>query len=347
MRIFFIVFYSCLFLFSSSSFCKGIVIADEKFQLLRFETSDTMEIVKLADSISTNYSKVILHLGTDYVFNKGNIYFEPVRQKNLMVFSNRLAKNKTKLFLWFLDAYGDDQFQKIYANHTSIITAVSNKIKELNLKYSGIYIDLEWINDGAKTERANNSKFVEILKYIEQIFPTKEVGFFCSLIDSEKVNHKRGYSFELIKQTRANPIVMLYIKDGGFYYENNEIQPYLNDVRLAELKAFYNQQKWETCISLESAWIIKDKNETISLRLNPEEVLRLKKNIIPENKKKYNFFTINQYSISSDILIKQRNRKDVLLSKTSIVWLMKVNEILMDTDNFLWEYYSLQTPGWR
>ncbi len=347
MRILYIFFCSCLFLFSSKSFAKGIVIADEKFQLLRFETIDTMEMVKLADSISANYSKVILHLGTDYVFNKGNIYFEPVRQKNLMVFSNRLSKNKTKLFLWFLDAYGDDQFQKIYANHTSIITTVSNKIKELKLKYSGIYIDLEWINDGAKIERANNSKFVEILKYIEQTFPTKEVGFFCSLIDSEKVNHKRGYSFDLIKQTRANPIVMLYIKDGGFYFENNEILPYLNDIRLTELKAFYNLQKWETCISLESAWIIKDKNEAICLRLHPDEVIQLKKNIIPENKKRYNFFTLNQYTFTSDILINQQNKKDIFLSKTSKVWSMKVNEMLIDTDNYLWEYYSLQTPGWR
>lgn len=347
MKILSFLFCYCLLIFSSNSFCKGIVIADEKFQLLRFETVDTMEIVKFADSISMNYTKVILHLGTDYVFNKGNIYFEPIRQKNLQVFSNRLAKNKTKLYLWFLDAYGNDQFQKIYSNHSSIITTVSKKIKELNLLYSGVYIDLEWINDGAKVERANNSKLVEILKFLENSFSTKEIGFFCSLIDSEKVNHKRGYSFDLIKQTRAYPIVMLYIKDGGFYFENNEIQPYLNDIRLTELKAFYNQHKWETCISLESAWIVKDKNEVISLRLNPEEVIRLKKNIIPENKKKYNFFILNQYTISSDILIKQKNRKDVLLSKTSTVWSMKVNEILIDADNFLWEYYSLQTPGWR
>ncbi len=332
MRLFlFLLCFHC----SSLVYSKGIVIADEKEQLILFGMEDSTRVIEFANDLANSYSEVILHLGNEYVFRRGNIFYDSIHQANLKHFSEALKIKNVQLYLWFLDSYGSVSFQKIFLQHRNIIDETRGYLDRLNLTYTGVYIDLEWINKGAMLP--NNEQFEAVLTYLEKSFPTKKIGYFCSLIDSEKENDRRGFTWKKLKNHRALPLVMLYIKDGGFYVEKDQVVPYLNENRLSELQAYYAKQKWNVCVSLSSAWIVKTDKDAKSLHVNSNQLGQIKQKIQPIDKFLTAYYSIVKCQIQSDIQLTNSSLK----SKDEL-WVLKVFTHWLQPSYFEWEYFSIQ-----
>ena len=204
--IFLIIISNILIINSGIAEAKGVILADDQKVLEIFRDYDQNQILELAREIS-EYDKVILHLGARKVFTLGHPFFYSTSQKNLQTFSRQLEKQNQKFYLWFLDSFGSEMFLDIYDNHQEIIDDNYSKLKELDLNYDGIVIDLEWINHGQKDNSSHNQdKYLEVLKYLRNKFEFKELYAFMSIVDDPHENLERGYDVDEILKYLDNII---------------------------------------------------------------------------------------------------------------------------------------------
>lgn len=203
-----------MFTFNITASTEGIIIANNNRIIEIFRSPTKEKINTLIDDLD-HYEKVILHLGSKYVFEKGSAFYYRTSQENLKYFCEKLSQKNIEVYLWFLDSFGNKGFTDIYNNYKEIIDNNYNHIIQLDLKYEGIVIDLEWIN--LDTDIDNSTKYLEIIKYLDEKFINKKFYAFASIIDNKAENIKRGYSESELLKHLDNIIPMLYIKDGGFY----------------------------------------------------------------------------------------------------------------------------------
>lgn len=332
--------FKLIFLFiilTNTCFSKGIIIADEQKQTQFFNSNDSAQIIKFADTISSQFDRVIIHLGKDFVFRKGNIFSTEISKRNLSVFCKNLSKQKVEIILWFFDSYGAENFIGLYKNHKEIINENITELTKMNISFDGIAVDLEWIN---LNNFENNDRFVELLKYLKNKASDKKIYFFTSLIDSPEENIKRGYDMHKINKIPAFPITMLYVKDGGFKSHKKTIIPNLNDSRINELVKFYKKNKWDFAYSLEGG-IIQNKDS----KKNIHEILfsdTLKNNskLLYSNKAKY--YTVSEYEITETFHVRASKKKEIPFSKGETFFFFQHRSKLPDRNCFLWEYFSIR-----
>lgn len=304
----------------------GIIIADEGRQTELFNRADSNQIISFYEEIQNKYDKVILHLGKDFVFRKGNIYSTETSKKNLELFCRKMKQSGIKIYLWFFDSWGHDGFQKLYKIYQPAAEENMKILNSYHIYYDGIAVDIEWINHGTEN-RANNRKFHEIILRLKTLSANKPVWYFTSLIDSETENINRGYDIKSLQKSDARPVTMLYIKDGGYSFHKRKLVPDMDDTRLRELIKYYKKNKIEVAFSIEKMLVQKSgKEEKI---MKPGEFARLQNSLLRIKSKKYKFYTINEYA--------NRDKSEG--------W--QIYELIPRTnkteDNFyLWEYFSMQ-----
>ncbi|MGM0509423.1 MAG: hypothetical protein ACQERZ_09760, partial [Fusobacteriota bacterium] len=238
---------------------KGVIMASDKDILRNFRDFDKNQMKEFAQNVSKKYDKVILHLGSQYVFKRGGPFFYKTSQNNLKVFSEELKKDGVEIYFWILDSFGGEGFLDIYNSHRDIIDENIEKLEQQDIYYNGIVIDLEWINNYGYE---NNNKYLEILKYLKDKIKDKELYSFASIIESPIENQKRGYTEDKIKEISDGLIAMLYPMDGGFYLEKGKLKLLLNDNRLDTIKKYLEKSGYKIAYSLVGGIII-EKNQKL------------------------------------------------------------------------------------
>lgn len=314
-----------------------IVIADD-LTMLRLFRDDKNEIINMAKDISEKYDGVVLHLGNTVIFDKGGQFYYETSKKNLSEFIKIIKNQNKKIYFWFFDTFGNEDFLKLYDKHQEVLKNLRPKLDEYD--FDGIILDLEWINyNEVGAEIRNNSKLNEIIFNVENTF-NKKVYNFASLIESPEENEKRGYN----KEDYEKFLPMLYIKDGGFYKGNfGEPVPFINDNRIEALKGFYEKNFDKTVVSLESGIILKKNDKYYFVRnfnrLN-KDLKDISENLkeIKEYKNKY--YTIYEMEVIKEFKLRKNDESLETLEKAQIIFFFKTNrEILFDKD-IIWEYFK-------
>jgi nicotinamide mononucleotide adenylyltransferase len=216
-------------LLSLALFSKGIIIGDDLFILKTFRDKEQKDILEIVNNIDQHFDEVIIHMGRADVSERGNFFFYRTSKENLKYFANLLEDRGIKLYLWFFDSFGSDDFLSLYNNRLNLITSNKKFIESLNITYEGIVVDFEWINLG---EDENTEKYMTFLRDLKSIFFDKKVMAFTNTIDSEYENTKRGYDLERMAEIIDGMIPMLYVVDFGIYYENEDIKMNFSDARI-------------------------------------------------------------------------------------------------------------------
>ena len=241
-----IILLSGLLCKSLKGYSKGIILADNQELIKIFRPDDQQLVDKLLADL-VDYDQVILHLGAKDVFKRGNAFFYRTSQNNFRYFARRLKERDQDLYLWFLDSFGGPSFLDIYREYQQIIDANYKGLKDLNLPYQGIVIDLEWINLNSKD---NSKRYLELIDYLNEKFSDKDIYAFTSLVDDSEENKRRGYHEEKLKLSLDNLIMMLYIGDGGYYLEDGKLKLYLTANRVDDLRKYYQQQDYGITVAV-------------------------------------------------------------------------------------------------
>lgn len=316
----------------------GIIIADEKKQTLFFN-GDSSEVMKFAADISSKYDRVILHLGRSFVFRKGNIYTSETSRNNLKLFAEVLQSKGVPLTLWFLDSFGNENFDQLHAMHKEICDENLKMLYDLKIPYYGIAVDIEWVN---LNNGNNNAKLEEVISYLrKKLDKDKKLYFFGSFHETEEENISRGYTRELLSGNTATPIAMLYPLSSGFYLDDKIINPYMDDHRINTLKDFYKKANWEVTVALGDQWICHTgkKNSQIEILATPP-VNTIKKSTANFTSKQ-KFWTQKGYTVLKSIRAEMVEGKKTKLHRGDKIFYLSLNPALAAPDDYIWEYYDL------
>lgn len=330
-----------LFLLAISSTCHptGIIIADDIKQTQLFSTASSDSIQRFANAICTKYDKVILHLGRKYVFRSGNIFSSEIAKQNLNLFCASCFQKKIPIYLWFFDCYGGENFNELYLEHKTIIEENIKILQIVGVKYDGIAIDMEWIN---KENFDHAKKFEEVIKTLRRNIDDKKLFYFTSLIDNEKSNIDRGYDIKKLRKYNAQPITMLYLKDGGFVLKNKKLHPELNDSRVKSLQKFYKRNDCCIAFSLEKCVVLADYT-TENIKELPIKLSKLVPYITLKKIVKNTNYQISEYTVNIDFRLEEYDNNSTEITKNNRVFYFEPNDKrLAGRYDFVWEYFILE-----
>ena len=332
----------CFFIISLSlsAVSQGIIIADDAGQEALFSTTDQHVINDFAQTISASYNKVIIHLGREQVFKRGNIYSSRQSQQNLALFCSALKEKGLKVYLWFFDSYGGNSFLELYNEYQSIIDDNIDELERLNIPYDGIAIDMEQINNGGFN---NNDKYIEIVKHLRQRIGNKKLYCFASLQDDRNSNLTRGYDTREIMKYADNMIEMLYLQEGDYFEATRSGKPKLNTSRIKELKNYYHRQHWLLAVSLRRAYEIQDGQDKFtfipSLKDDSQSLLEHAKS---KGRRKSKYAIIHDYKIKKDVSYDLKNGSTLTLNKRNALFNVELRgKKLAGRNDFIWEYFTL------
>ncbi|MFW5988498.1 MAG: hypothetical protein ACOCQA_03585 [bacterium] len=320
---------------------EGIILADDDKILEIFRDGSQNQIIDLAGQIK-DYDKVILHLGARRVFSRGHPFFYKTSRANLKTFSEQLQKQKQDFYIWFLDSFGSEMFLELYDEHQQIVDANYQQLKQLDLDYQGIIIDLEWINlDTTANQSDNQTKYLEILKYLRNKFKDKELYAFMSIIDDQQENLSRGYKEEEIMKYLDNIVVMLYLKDAGFYTADNELNLILRDNRIDDLKDYYKYENYQIAVSLEGGIFLERNDKIYFIKTTNEYKFTDQSQLFYSKEEKY--YQISGYKPQNSISIKRNDGQLVEINEKDRLHFLKIKaDALVDREDYIWEYFQLQ-----
>ncbi|MGM0548856.1 MAG: hypothetical protein ACQER0_06230 [Bacillota bacterium] len=317
---------------------RGIIIADDQQILEIFRDSTAEEIRNLARKLK-NYDQVILHLGARKVFNRGHPFFYRTSKKNLVIFAEQLRQQKQKFYLWFLDSFGSEMFLDIYNQHQQIIDSNYLQLQELDLAYNGIVIDLEWINLEAAAN--NQSKYLEMLSYLKNKFRDKKLYAFMSIVNEKKENIRRGYSEVEILNYLDNLIVMLYLKDSGYYLADDQLKLTLRDRRIDELKEYYQTYNYQIAISLTGGIFLEKAKKLYFVKTTNNFSYKLASDLFYQTENKYS--QISGYLLKEEIKLTRDDGQILELQKGDRLHFLKIKqEELVEENDLIWEYFQMQ-----
>jgi len=329
-----------LFTTNITIFAEGIIIANNYEIINIFREHNKLKVDKLIEEIDS-YDKVILHLGAKYVFEKGSAFYYRTSQENLKYFCDRLYNENIEVYLWFLDSFGYDGFIDIYNNYKEIIDNNYSHINQLDLKYEGIVIDLEWINLSTDSDIDNSNKYLQIIEYLDKKFKNKKLYAFASIIDNKAENIKRGYPESLLLKHLDNIIPMLYIKDGGFYLKNNELNFLLNETRIENLKLYYKENNYIPAVSIEDGIILEKNNNLYFIKTINTFSYKNKMKLIYKKEKYY--YEIKGYKATENFSIRRNDGFIEEIKKDDIVHFFQLNnQNLIQDNNYVWEFFKLK-----
>ncbi len=313
---------------------QGIIIADNDKIIDIFKNHQSEATMNLVNNLN-EYDRIILHLGAKYVFKRGSAFFYRTSKENLQLFCNQLKTQNKKVYLWFLDSFSGNGFAHIYKEYKEIIDDNYNQIEKLNLNYDGIVIDLEWINLHSKD---NSDEYLEILAYLRDKFKNKEIYSFISIIDNKQENLKRGYNEEKILYYVDNIIPMLYIKDGGFYLQEDRLNLYLNTRRIEDLREYYQQNNYEVTISLQGGIILERNNSLYFIQTNNQ--FKYTDHIKKDYTQKKKYYTITSYTPKESFELLRDDGLLEVITQNDRLYFLEINKNnLARKEDYIWEYF--------
>lgn len=316
---------------------KGIIIAnDDKFyEMMNSNDAVKWEIFK--NNIKNNYDEVIIHLGSRFAFIEGGMFASDLSQNKLVELSNFLKSNKISLYLWFLDGHGSIDFLKIYREYKQIIDANLNKLKELEIKYSGIVLDLEWINE---PNTYNNIKLIEICEYASKTLGGEHKLFlFASLNENNIENIKRGYLVDLLFKHIDGFIGMVYPRDGGIDLEEKP-KPFINFARTKSLAKFYKKISSRVAFSMESGLILNRNNKFYFIKTiyNKDSINSFSLDLTYSDKL-VSLYEIK--SMSNKTIVRNDGIKELFTPQDRLFYIEVNKKEALNQKYFFWEYFFI------
>lgn len=326
-----------LLLFSESISNKyNIIIADDDKLRPLFQNNPQI-LEKIAQKITINNLGAVIHLGNRVIFDKGGDFYTTSSKENLKTFSKKILDSNKKLYFWIFDSYGNHDFLDTYNVYHDLAVNLKKDLDNLNIDYSGIVVDLEWVN--LNTENDNSMKFIKLMEDLKVIFKDKEIKYFAPLIDSPYENFKRGYNEYVLNPLNIHAISMLYIKDGGFYYDNSWIYPYLNDKRINEIRKYLTETNQDTAIAFESGLIVIRNDNPYFIRNFSTYEEDFFKNMTLLETKEYEYYKIKKYKINNSTTIKRNDLVDEALEKDESVFIFETKKEILKNSDFIWEFF--------
>ena len=321
---------------------QGIVIANEQIQTELFN-ADSASVKAFSDTISSKYNRVILHLGRSYVFRRGNIFTSDKSLNNLKYFADQLQVRHIPLTLWFFDSFGEEAFEKIYAEYKEMVDENLRGLESIKLPYAGIVVDLEWIN--LKNGR-NNDRLEETLGYLREQMPnSKKLSFFASLVESDKENSLRGYHVDRLVRRNTYPIAMLYPVDAGFHLDGKTVQPWLDDKRINQLKQYYKKESWEVAVALGDKWICQQHFDLTEIEPLSAKPIFTTAQLALEKTSKQDYWKQESYRVSSPLSVDFDKGGKRFLHPGDKIYHFSVDPAILESDSYLWEYYHLRNKN--
>ena len=318
---------------------QGIVIANEQIQTELFN-ADSASVKAFSDTICSKYNRVILHLGRSYVFRLGNIYTSDRSRNNLKYFAELLQVRHFPLTLWFFDSFGEEAFEKLYADYREIVDENLRGLENLKIPYTGIVIDLEWIN---LKNGSNNDKLENVIGYLRNQMPKdKKLSFFASLIESSKENSLRGYNVDRLIKRSVYPIAMLYPVDAGFHLDGKTILPMLDDKRINFLKHFYKKENWEVAISPGDKWICQQHFDLTEIEPLSAKPIFTTTQLSLDKTSRQVYWKQENFTVTAPLTVDFEKGGKRILHPGDKISHFSVDPAILESDNYLWEYYHLR-----
>ena len=338
------------------SFCfkahsNGIIIGFDTSIVSIFKYKDAEQVKVLAENVALKYDRVIIHLGRKYPFTKS--YFSDENCKNnLRIFCDLMHAKNVKVYLWLLDSFGNENFNKLYSEHRDIIDDAISRLQTYNVYYDGMVVDLEWINyekdTSIKNQESrqkkkiikNNSKFINVLKYMRSKINNKELFAFVPIIENRKVNSSRGYDMKNILKYADNVIAMLYVINSDLCKSGDmHIQPCMNDSRINELRSFFKKKNILTAISLNQGIITKnDEGTFVFSKPVRDETDEIFNKLMLSDKDNYKNYEVKQYNSITDFEFVNEEGVTEKVEKEENVYYIKFSKSFLKKDDFIWEY---------
>ena len=321
---------------------QGIVIANEQIQTELFN-ADSASVKAFSDTISSKYNRVILHLGRSYVFRRGNIFTSDKSLNNLKYFADQLQVRHIPLTLWFFDSFGEEAFEKIYAEYKEIVDENLRGIESIKLPYAGIVIDLEWIN---LKNGSNNDKLENVIGYLRERMPKdKKLSFFASLIETSKENSFRGYNVDRLIKRSVYPIAMLYPVDAGFHLEGKTILPMLDDKRINSLKHFYKKENWEVAIAPGDKWICQQHFDLTEIEPLSAKPIFTTAQLLLDKTSRQDYWKQENFNVTSPLTVDFEKGGKRILHPGDKIYHFSVDPAILENNTYIWEYYHLRNKN--
>ncbi len=328
-----------LLLLSFSSFSKGIIIGKSAIIQNLFHDSDSLSIIKTANNISKKYDKVIIHLGRKDPFAYNGLFNTTVSQNNLRTFSDFLKNKDVKIYFWILDSYGSKSFKKLYKQHEEIIDNFLLSIDTIKIYCDGYVVDMEWINI---PYGKNNKRYLKILKYFKSKIGDKKLFPFISIIEIPEHNSERGFDEKEILKYADNILPMLYVADAGFHIKNTKLQPKLFTDRINSLKNYFNNENYNTVVSMCKGIICVNHNKATF----EKTIYSIKDPIFTKLKKgkteHYPYYNIVKYKAKETFSFKNDNDELIKIKKRNYIYFIDIKESIIAKNDFIWEYSYIE-----
>lgn len=317
---------------------RGIIIADGDGIRKLFRDSSREEITDFGRQLMSDYDGVILHLGTSKAFSRGGLFFYRTSKQNLADFSRIIKSSGGKLYLWMLDSFGAQAFLEMYSNYKGIIDENMRYLIDLDIQYEGVVIDLEWIN---LPEGRNNGKLLEILQYIRNSVPDKEVMIFAPLIDNAAENGKRGYLEEDLSAVGAIPVPMLYVVDAGFYLEEGSLIPYFRQPRFSEVRDYYEEKGYPVAVSVVGGLVTVRNGKPYFVRSLAGTEAPFFKFLQFIEKTDFGSCSVTTYRAEKPFSLKRDDQAIEEIRKDETLYRVEFNWEMLKKDDFIWRYFFL------
>lgn len=319
-----------------------IIMADEAQSLTLFRDSSTTQIQALAEQIAQRYQGVILHLGHKDMFKRGGFFFYTTSQQNLKIFCDILKTHHVKVYLWILDSFGAEAFLRLYGDYQKNLQESLAGIQKLKLSYDGLVVDIEWINH---PQGNHNQQYLEILRTIKGLIGSQALYAFAPVIDDPIENQRRGYNESEMRTYLTNIIAPIYVKDGGFYIEEEVFKAHLTDKRISILKHHYKAQNYLIAVSLESGLIItRNQGHHYFVRSLNSAQDPVFKHFELVKHQPYHYYDISVYRAIEPFDLVKNDTEIETIQPNEVVYYIQVKENILESGDFIWEYFLVDHP---
>lgn len=317
-----------------------LVLADDS-HLRNFFRDDKAGVIKLAEKIAAENKGVIIHLGNKVLFEQGGDFYYTTSKENLKNFCDIIKNSNKKVYLWFLDSYGNESFLDVYKVYLDCGNKLKNDLISWKINYDGIVLDIEWINESDTISGVDNSeKYLEILTNLKKVFLEKELMVFVPYIDSKSVNLKRGYNEDKINALGVKTLSMLYVKDGGFNMENGYPEPELTDTRVDDIRKYLYDNNYSAVMSIEKGVIVVRNNKPHFIRNITKTDESIYEKLVFSEEKINKYYTTKVYSANSDFLLKKNDGTNEQILKDEKIFIIEMKRDVLSDDDFIWEYFK-------
>jgi len=311
------------------------ILADEATILSVFRDSDEDSVRRFAREIAARCDGIVVHLGRRDVFSRGGLFFYRTSRRNLKVFCDAMKADGKKVYLWSLDSFGAASFQELAEGCREAIAQDVAELQRLQVPFDGWIADLEWINlpDGD-----NAGRLLEVLGFLRELLPRKELLLFAPVIDDPAENVRRGYRESDLLRIVDNLVPMLYVRDAGFTLEGGELRPHLNPDRIEQLRRWYRERGYRPAVSIEGGLIVEREGQPFFVKTIVDDADPIFAELSPTAVQETRYYRIATYRASRGFpLVKNDGATEAIRAGETVHWLRILGAIL-EPDDFLWEY---------